>query len=646
MSKKKVARKNPPVKAGKAPTVQKKTSAEPNQLLLVIILLLASIFVYASSLKNGWTNWDDQGYLLENDLVKSLSLKAIFSSYVMGNYHPVTVLAQAMEYHFFRENAAGYHTISLLLHLVNALLLFYAILLLTKKSVTAFLCSLLFAIHPLHVESVSWISAQKDLLYTGFYLAALIFYLKFIGSQRKKIWLYLASLLVFIFSNLSKAQAVTLPVILLVIDFYLDKKITLRNIFEKTPFFILSVIAGIIAIMAQKQSASIHEIQDHSFIVQLLFAAFAFVSYIIKSFLPINLSAYYPYAEKAGSMYPVYLYTSPVIVCILAFLVFRFGKKNPSLLFGAAFFTVNIFLVLQLLPVGGAVMADRYTYLSSIGIFFPLAVFLTQVWEKKISPLQNYRTPLLLITGCWLIFLGWQCNNRTSVWKTSETLWTDVIQKYPRAPAAQNNLGSYYQKNNQLDLAKRQFDRAISLQPDFPNALINRCDYFRTQNQIDSALIDGNHAIRLEPQNVEAHQNRGIAFSIAGKLDSAMMDFKFVVARIPGNSKVLNNMGNLYSIKAQYDSALVYYNAALEAEPSFLDVLNNRGKCYVFLGKYPEAINDLTRAIQITPDNPNNYYFRMQAYQKLGKKKEALDDANRAMSLGVKIPEEYVEALK
>ena len=191
------------------------------------------------------------------------------------------------------------------------------------------------------MESVSWISAQKDLLYTGFYLAAIIFYLKFIGSQRKKIWLYLASLLAFIFSNLSKAQAVTLPVILLLIDFYLEKKITLKNIFEKTPFFVLSVIAGIIAIMAQKQSASIQEIQDTLSLCNL-FAAFAFVSYIIKSFLPINLSAYYPYAESGQHVSHLPL-CSAVIVCILAFLVFRFGKKNPSLLFGAAFFTVNIF---------------------------------------------------------------------------------------------------------------------------------------------------------------------------------------------------------------------------------------------------------------------------------------------------------------
>jgi len=456
--------------------------------------------------------------------------------------------------------------------------------------------------------------------------------------------IFIPKLIAFILSNLSKAQAVTLPVILLFIDFYLEKKINLKNIIEKIPFFILSIVFGIIAIIAQKQSASIQEIQDHSFIIQLLFASFAFVSYVIKAFLPINLSAYYPYAERAGGMYPYYIYAAPVIVCILAFLVFRFRKRFPSLLFGAAFFTVNIFLVLQLLPVGGAVMADRYMYLSSFGILFPVTVFFTRVWDKKISSLQNFRTPLMLIAACWLIFLGYQCNSRTHVWKTSGALWTDVINQYPRVP--QNNLGSYYQKHDQPDLAKAHLDQALKLQPDFLNALTNRSDYYRTKNKIDSALIDGNHAVHLDPQSVDARLNRGIAYAVANKLDSARVDFEFVITHDPRNARVLNNLGNLFMMKNQPDSAIHYYNAALEADPDFLDVLNNRGKCNLALGNYQQAIADLTQAIQNTSDNANNYYFRMQAYEKLGKKKEALEDANKAMSLGIKIPENDLTALQ
>lgn len=652
MSRKKIGR-------GKSPTTKKfqKAIPEPNRQeknwFFLLFILLATIFVYASSLKNDWTNWDDEGYVLKNDLVKSINLKAIFSSFVMGNYHPFTVVMQASVYHFFNDSASAFHTISLVLHIANSLLLYYTILLLTKKKIAAFSCSLVFAIHPQHVESVAWISAQKDLLYTGFYFAAIIFYFHWrqqthlpvkVNVKPMRAWpWYLCSFFSFIISGLCKAQAVTLPFILLLIDFYLEKEKTnqhFKSFFlnpthyvNKLPFFIFSIIIGTVAIVAQKESASIQEIQDHSFVIQLLFAAFAFVSYIIKLFLPINLSAYYPYAEKISGAYPFYIYTAPVIVLIIGFLIFRLRKNQPALFFGALFFTVNIFLVLQLLPVGGAVMADRYTYLSSAGIFFLIGIFLNDVWERKIAGLSKYRTPLLAVSVVWILFLLIQTHARTSVWKNSGVLWTDVIKKYPRVPLAQNNLGSYYQKNEQHELAKQHFDAAIRLQPDFVNALINRCDYFRIQNKIDSAIIDGNRAVRLEPDNPEARQNRGIAFSIAGKSDSAMMDFKFVISRQPGNAQVFNNLGNLYSIKEQYDSALVYYNAALKADPSFLDVLNNRGKCYVFLGNYQQALSDLTRAIQINPDNANNYYFRMQAYEKLGRKSEALDDANKVMGL-------------
>jgi tetratricopeptide (TPR) repeat protein len=345
-------------------------------------------------------------------------------------------------------------------------------------------------------------------------------------------------------------------------------------------------------------------------------------------------------------MYPVYIYAAPVIVCLLAFLVFRFWKKNPSLFFGAGFFTINIFLVLQLLPVGGAVMADRYTYLSSVGLFFPFAVFISGILEKKNSAAENLRMPIISITACWLLFLSYQCYSRSTIWKSSETLWTDVIKKYPRVPLAENNLGSYYQKHDQLDLAKQHFDRALRLQPDFANALTNRSDYFRTKNQIDSAIIDGNHAVHLDSQNVDARLNRGIAYAIVNKLDSAMRDFQFVIAHVPDNARVLNNLGNLFMIKNEPDSAIRYYNAALKADPDFLDVLNNRGKCYVYLKNYEQAVNDLTNAIQNDPKNANNYYFRMQAYEKLEKKKEALDDANKAMSLGIKIPEDYLTPLR
>ena len=482
--------------------------------LFIIALILITLGIYASSLKNLWTNWDDEGYVLQNKLVTSFDLKSIFSEQVMGNYHPVTVLTEAIEFHFFHNNAAGFHSVSLLLHLLNVLLLFYFILRLTQKNIVAFLCALLFAIHPLHVESVSWVSAQKDLLYVLFYFLSLIFYLQYAEPGRKSAAAYLIVVTCFILSLLSKAQAVTFPIVILLIDWYQGRKLSVKSILEKTPFFILSLVFGIVAIYAQKASESIQDIALYSFPERLMFSAYAIVAYLTRLFLPINLSTYYPYPESIGNSFPVAVYTAPLIVIIIAFLVFRFRKKYPEVVFGMLFFLVNISLVLQLLPVGGAITADRYSYLSFTGFFFIAAIWLNDVWENKNVVIKNARIPLMAGVSGWLIFLAIQCQARTKVWYSSETLWKNVITNYPRVPIAYNDLGSYYQKHEQLDLAKKNFDVALKLQPDFTHALINRCDLFRVQNKIDSAIMDGNRAVKLKPGDPDTHMNRGIAFSI------------------------------------------------------------------------------------------------------------------------------------
>jgi tetratricopeptide (TPR) repeat protein len=623
---------------------QKPASSSERVLLFAIILFVLTLVVYVPSLKNGWTNWDDEGYVLDNPLVKSIDLSAIFSSYVMGNYHPVTVLAQAIEYHFFGKDASGFHAISLLLHLLNGLLLFYFVFRLTGKSWAALICALLFVLHPLHVESVSWVSAQKDLLYTFFYFLSMVFYLRY--RQSKAMLDYGIVMILFILSLLSKAQAVTLPVIMLLVDWYQSKKITLKSIAEKLPFFILAVIAGIVAIIAQKESESIQDITKYPFTDRLLFSSYALVNYLTRLIMPLNLSAYYPYPEKTGSAYPWLVYTAPLILILIAFLIYRFRKKHPYLLFGILFFFTNILLVLQLLPVGGAITADRYAYLSFTGLFFIIAIAVTQFSETKKESLRSFRIPAVAVFSIWLIFISWHCAARTKIWFSSETLWKDVIAKNGRVPIAHNDLGSYYQKQQQLGLAKEHFDAAIRLQPDFPNALINRSDLYRNLNKIDSAIIDAGHAVRLEPDNADAHMNRGIAFSIAGKTDSAMLDFRKVIKLQPSNARAYNNRGNLFMIKEMPDSALINYDLALKYNPGFSEVYNNRGIALFKTGKNEEAIKDLAIAIQLSPNNANNYYYRMQAYEKAGQFKKALADGRIAVNLGIQIPPEYLKQLE
>lgn len=614
--------------------------------IYLLTIILATIIVFGPSINNQWTNWDDESYVLKNPLVTGFDIKGIFKDEVMGNYHPVTILTLAIEYSFFKDDASGYHAVSMLLHLLNALLLFYFVRLLAGNALPAFIAALLFAIHPMHVESVSWISAQKDLLYTMFYFAALLAYLRYRNAATGQGMVYYTFMLVlFTLSLLSKAQAVTLPVILLLVDWYRSEKLTGRLLLEKVPLFALALVFGIMAIFAQQATDAIQDIALYSFPERLMFAAYAIVNYLVRLAIPINLSAYYPYPEEIKGSYSWLVYTAPVIVLIPGFLLYRLRKKSTYLLFGVLFFLVNIFLVLQLLPVGGALLADRYTYLSFTGLFFVLAMLATLIWENQLPSLSTVRLPVVVAGIAWMLFLAYQCQSRTKVWLNSEILWTDVISKHPHVPIAYSNLGSYYQEKEQLVLAKKNMDEAIRLNPNFSQALINRSDIYRVFNKIDSAIMDGNRAVALSPKDPDAYMNRGIAFSIAEKNDSALMDFTFVISQQPENARAYNNLGNLYMIKEMPDSALINYNLALKFDPEFLDVLNNRGLAYFKLGNNQAAVNDLTAAIANDPNVANNYYFRMQAYEKMNRNKEALADAELAQKLGIEIPADYLRQL-
>jgi len=327
-------------------------------------ILLITFLVYLPALHNNLLNWDDNAYITDNLLIRTINLKDIFSRFVMGNYHPLTILVLAVEYKLFGLDAVGYHAVNISLHLINTMLVCYTVLLLSDKIIIALVAALLFGVHPLHVESVAWAAELKDLLYTLFFLASYIFYLKYIKIRQTK-FLFIA-LLLFLLSLLSKAMAASLPAVLLLTDYFKGRKINVKVILEKVPFLLLAGILGIVAVFAQK--GAIQDIDIFTFPQRMVFACYGFVSYLFKTVLPVNLSAYYPYPIKSGSNIPVFFYSYLLLFIIFSFIVFHSLKHTKKLFFGIAFFAITVFLVLQLLPVGNAIMADRYSYIPTIGI--------------------------------------------------------------------------------------------------------------------------------------------------------------------------------------------------------------------------------------------------------------------------------------
>ncbi|MDP4267514.1 MAG: glycosyltransferase family 39 protein, partial [Bacteroidota bacterium] len=343
-----------------------KKSERNNSKLWIVFGLIAIIFItyisFTPSLHGTFTNWDDNGYVSENRAVKDLSsenIKHFITGYEMSNYHPVVMITYSLIYHYFKLSPFPYHFFNLFFHILNCLLLFFLIRKLSGKVTVSFIVSFLFALHPLHVESVSWISGTKDVLYTFFLIISLYSYLLYLEKKKFSPY-YIYSLVFFILSCLSKAMAVVLPLLLFLIDYLHNRKADFRMFAEKIPFLLISLVMGIVTIYAQKSGNAIGEVTTTSFWQNLLIASHGILFYIYKMLLPYNLSAFYPYPNQVSGTLPFKFLIAPVFVFAIFGLIFWSKKYTKIIIFGFLFYLLNILQVLQILPVGNAIAAERY----------------------------------------------------------------------------------------------------------------------------------------------------------------------------------------------------------------------------------------------------------------------------------------------
>lgn len=601
-------------------------------ILLPAILLVITFIAYLPVFQNGISTWDDDAYITHNPLIYSLDLKEIFSGSVMGNYHPMTILALAVEYQLFGLNATGFHTVNLLLHLLNVVLVFYVIHLFSNKIEVALVASLLFGIHPMHAESVAWVAEQKDLLYTCFFLASLILYLKYVrGFHRKH---YILALLFFLLSLLSKAMAAPLPVVLLLADYFQGRKIDKKAILEKVPFFVLAVIFGIIAILAQ-QSQGAANVVAFNFPQRILIACYGFVTYLVKLIFPLKLSAYYPY--PAGGNIPGVFYIYLILFIVLVAAVIYSIRYTKKIVFGLGFFAATIFLVLQLFPVGSAIMADRYSYVASIGIFYlageGFAWFLDKKWKRMAG---------LVLMGITAVLFVIKTHERSGIWKNDLTLWTDVISQDPTAPLPFNNRGYYFLSEGKNEEAIADFNKAIEL--DSANAhaynLRGMANMHLSRNQ--EAISDFNRSIELKPGNAVAIVNRGWLLMNESRNDEAIADFNRAIELDPGYAVAYNDRGIYFINNKRYDEAAKDFDKAIALDPGYTEAYYDRGNVAMLVKRYDEAVRFYTRAIETRKDYAQAYYYRGIAALYLGRKEAACNDLKQAAASGFKAAEEAI----
>jgi protein O-mannosyl-transferase len=595
-------------------------------------IVILSFVAYLPVLNNGLLSWDDNSYIRDNPLIYSFNLKEIFSRNVISNYHPLTILTLAAEYRIFGLNATGYHAFNLVLHLLNVILVFYAVYLLSDKAGVALLASLLFGIHPIHVESVAWVAELKDLLYTFFFLASWIFYLKYLNDRHKKYYVF--ALLLFLASILSKAMAASLPLVLILTDYFKGRKINLKTLIDKAPFFLLAIVFGIVAVIAQKSSGAA-DVIDFTFPQRIVFACYGFISYLFKLILPLHLSAYYPYPTSSVEHISLQYYMYLILFAGLAFAVFYSLRYTKKIFFGVGFFAMTVFLVLQLLPVGGAVMADRYSYIPSIGIFYLAGEGVYILWVRK-----QKLIPIILLCG-FTIFFSVKTYARCGVWKSDMTLWNDVISQYQTIPEAYFSRGNAFKFEDKFDLALADFNKAIELNPNYAQAYYNRGTAYKDENKNELALADFNQAIGLDPDFSLAYNNRGNIYLDENKYELALADFNQAIKLKPNYSQAYNNRGNVYANTRQFDQALADFSKAIELNPNNAKAYNNRGNVLASKKKYEQAIADFSQAIKLVPNYFEAYFNRGSIFNYIKKYEPAIADFSKVVELKPDFSEAY-----
>lgn len=562
---------------------KKKEITKPKKSLWPLLAAMAvSIFIiYFPAFKNGLLNWDDNLYITDNNQIKSFeNIPLFFSQFYIGNYQPLTLFAYSVIYQFAELQPFLYHFVNVLFHFLNALLIFYFVKSLIKNTNLAFLVALLFSIHPMHVESVAWVSGLKDVLYTFFFFVSLIYYLKFI-RQNKKMY-YLLSVVFFLFSLLSKGQAVVLFPVLFLVD-YLERGKLFTKWIEKIPFFIFSVVFGIIALFAQKSANTMGDLSSISFFEQLALACYSFTMYVVKLLIPFNLSSFYPYPTMVNGKIPSEYWLFLLIIPIVAYSLFQFYKKNKLLFFGASIFIINIILLIQLIPVGNCIMADRYTYISSIGLNVVIISLFLKYFEIK-----KWKYLFTTLLSVYFIFLSVTTYNQTKKWKNEFALWDNVLNVYPDISFALVLRGCEYNTVGEYNKAMMDFDKAIVLDPKDGSAYFNRGVAKSKTGDFKNAIPDFEKAdkFKIEKKHfVNLYVSWGAALANTGKLKEAMKLFDKAIGLDPGDASVYNNRGITKAMLGDTNGAIVDFEMAIKLNPEFTDAINNKNRALEVVSK-------------------------------------------------------------
>jgi len=627
------------------------------------IFLLTSV-AFLPALKNGFVNWDDYKNVVDNLHYRGFgwaNLRWMFTTFHMGHYQPLSWVSLGLDYKVWGMAPFGYHLTNLLLHAANGAVFYFVCLRLLwlmdpspsphkthALPIAAALSALFFAIHPLRVESVAWVTERRDVLSGLFLLVTVFYYLKAVpagttNSDRRR-WMALA-LISYVLSLLSKASGITLPLVLVVLDVYPLRRLDFnprqwlrpesRQVWlEKIPFLAFAVAAGIVALMAQHQAKAIRPLEQYdipSRIMQLFYAA-AF--YLWKTVLPLGLSPLYELPLTPDPWRWSFLISGIVVLGVTVFLFIQ-RRRWPAVFASWLVYLILLMPTSGLAQSGAQLVADRYSYLSCMAWALVAGGGFLRLWQlswdRQVS--RKLFDAVVILCTLALVGLGSLTWKQAEVWHDSEKLWRHALSIDPRSYFAHNNLGNALATQGRLDEAMDEFQQALRIHPDDADAAYNLGNALAQKGNFEEADIQLKQALRLNPDNAMAAYDLGNVRVRQQRFDEAIEQFNMALRSDPGLARANYNLAQLFFQQGKVDDAIRNYRLALHNDPTHVKARYYLAVALAQQGDLEGAKKEFQESLRLEPNLAEAHAGLARALTAQGKKAEAVQHYKEAVRL-------------
>ncbi len=607
---------------------------------------MAALAVFLPVVGLDFTNYDDPDYVTHPRIQAGLTWESVswaFTHAHSGNWHPLTSISHMLDCQLYGLKPAGHHLTNLLFHTTNSLLLFLLLRGLTGAVWRSACVAALFALHPLHVESVAWVAERKDVLSAFFGLLSLLAYARYTQEAASPLaphcsrmihhprsFFYLLALAFFTMGLMSKPMLVTWPCAMLLLDYWPLRRFQLatlwRLVVEKLPFFALSAASCVVTFAVQKAWGAVVPLEHVPLGLRVLNALVCYFGYIWKMVWPTDLAVIYPYVRNWP---PGHVLVSLLVLGAITFLAFRQRKARPFLLVGWAWYLGTLVPVIGLVQVGNQAIADRYTYLPAIGLFLMLVWGIAEIIGGR--PGRRAVAALLataMLTACSLL-----TQTQVMVWQNTETLFQHALAVTTNNFVAYNSLGFYFSAQREADEAKRYFRAALAVNPACQFAWEGLASVLIEQGKLDEAISDCQAALQLNPGMAEAHSTLGLALMKQGKTNEAVGQYSEAIRLRPDFAPAHYNLANALATQGQIEQARKHYQESLRSDPSSPDTHNNLAYMLAREGKLDQAVSQFKAALALRPALWNAHYGLADALDKQRKYDAAAKEFSEVLRL-------------